>query len=733
MATTTILDQRTLTKRRKTLKETGPVLLCQSHIGLTSGAAVASWPDTSGHGNHLVQATGGSQPTCTASQINGFPSVVFTAHSLAVAFGAALTQAYTICVVAKATAAGVIFDSSSGDHSQLARNSDSRYEFSAGTSLDSVHVDTAYHIFQVVVDGDTSIINCDGDEQFGAAGAATLTGVTIGCDNAAANALTGAVALVAVWDRALTYAERRMIGKKLARRYGLEWGPLKVLVNGTADTFYTRIPWTATTDYIDGMDLTYTTEATASADYRNDVVGFRRPGTVETSRADSSVTALAAPTVATFSSEALDDIAPFKFNNTFIGGDHGASFIREVTANGHGKDSTDLGSSWTDGAAVTWYLMRVVDENKLWMLSANAASDNWTFTTTITGNFTHAVGATHTTGITVGSSTLRQFFPATKTSVRGFYKPDGTQITADGTYRLDYLDVRHTYTIKSIDAQLDAAIAGNKTEVDYDAAAITDVATVTITYRWLPNSAVVVKYSVTFHEQVNIDYFGFMQLGPLTVPSGGSRHLYVPKVAPYTPVATEYDFEGIEDITALAEVTTLPTSCWRSATDPPDRYICIIKTSDPALYSGVELAYDITSGVGVPATRAAAIPQAMSISTSTKKIYPYAVAKDSTTYPTVIAANTTFTGNAVRCPLNFGKYATPTAVAWWQVEAVWYAAFDFHANYDAYVAVPPEWTGKTVTVLAKHANATVNSTTVNKAGISITVTDSFGWALVKIT
>jgi hypothetical protein len=134
----------------------------------------------------------------------------------------------------------------------------------------------------------------------------------------------------------------------------------------------------------------------------------------------------------------------------------------------------------------------------------------------------------------------------------------------------------------------------------------------------------------------------------------------------------------------------------------------------------------------LPATRTPAVSNgAAAFFNSTKKLYTYIARTGSTAYPTALPADSSFAGCCYRVPLNFNKYATPTAVAWWQIGSTYYMAIDCHASYDGYVATPPEWEGKSVTVVEKHASATVNSTTVNKAGISLTVTD-VGWAVVKV-
>src|SRR5262245_51250340 len=52
-------------------------LRADSITGLASGAAVATWMDESGYGNHATQSTGASQPLWRANAINGYPVLEF--------------------------------------------------------------------------------------------------------------------------------------------------------------------------------------------------------------------------------------------------------------------------------------------------------------------------------------------------------------------------------------------------------------------------------------------------------------------------------------------------------------------------------------------------------------------------------------------------------------------------------------------------------------------------------
>ena len=70
-------------------------------LGITIATGVSQWDDQSGNGNNLLQAVGVSQPTVTASAINGRPGILFdgTNDNMTAAF--TLSQPFTIFMVAR--------------------------------------------------------------------------------------------------------------------------------------------------------------------------------------------------------------------------------------------------------------------------------------------------------------------------------------------------------------------------------------------------------------------------------------------------------------------------------------------------------------------------------------------------------------------------------------------------------------------------------------------------------
>jgi len=100
-----------------------PTLWLRADMGLTPGAAVATWPDQSGNGADYTQASAPQRPTCTAAAgpQASLPGIVcVAASSQRVSRSAAVipTKDFTVATVAKSTSASAqaLFSSgSTGD------------------------------------------------------------------------------------------------------------------------------------------------------------------------------------------------------------------------------------------------------------------------------------------------------------------------------------------------------------------------------------------------------------------------------------------------------------------------------------------------------------------------------------------------------------------------------------------------------------------------------------------
>jgi len=144
-----------------------------------------------------------------------------------------------------------------------------------------------------------------------------------------------------------------------------------------------------------------------------------------------------------------DDITPIRTQMGTIGGNHGFTCVRKFT-NPDVKDTSDLGSVWTDGTR-EYVLMAIVDEGvNIVMGGSYTGTPITSDTVSPSANLTHVSDATHTgaidyTTIVAGSSSGNMYPCIARGSVN--YYLDGNILTADGTYMGDEFKVCESYEI----------------------------------------------------------------------------------------------------------------------------------------------------------------------------------------------------------------------------------------------------------------------------------------------
>ena len=151
---------------------------------------VSSWVGSI-NGIDLAQAAGGSQPTWTADQINGYPAIVFDgiADFLRGLFGATYSQPNTIIIVTSeptATAAERrIIDGYAHPLRNLIEwdNTGSIYQLYAGNFVATTYtLGTGFKVLSTVFNGASSVFRVNGIDYspVGDIGAATPSGLTLG-------------------------------------------------------------------------------------------------------------------------------------------------------------------------------------------------------------------------------------------------------------------------------------------------------------------------------------------------------------------------------------------------------------------------------------------------------------------------------------------------------------------------------------------------------------------------
>lgn len=421
-----------------------------------------------------------------------------------------------------------------------------------------------------------------------------------------------------------------------------------------------------------------------------------------------------------------DDATPNNFNNTYIGGNHGCSDVREVVSTGHGKTSIDVGSRWVDGASRTYYLVKIVSVNALWFMGEDLTpGDIWSFNTVITGNLTHVSGATNTSTINVGSYAGSQLVPAVK-NVQNLVLLNGkTSISSDGLYAANFVDVINNYDIidpSSIVSYLSSHIG----QTDFTKG--DSVVGNAIRYRFDDKGGCKIYHDLTYHKEVNIGYMGFIQVGALPRITWPDLRMYIPRTVPMTLGGTPYDFTTIEDwSTPMPGDVLLGSSRWADSY-PPERVIEYISDGDNVKH-GFSHGYNPLHGIGSLSNRASLVDYAWYFYSSNKS-YPHGIDSKLGNIP----AGTNYKGWAYRCWFPANQIGNKSS--FYEVDENNDILFfvDYHTTVtNDTISIPAKWQGYEVGTVYKSANLTINHTNVQAYGVTCTVSSgSYAYACLRL-
>lgn len=140
-------------------------------LGLSDGAAVSTWADSSGNGNNAAQASGPLQPTFKTNIQNGLPVVrADGTDTLTIAGVLNNTAARTVFVVAKMTATGAASPLWSWDPNASFQASNSGFwvwsQNQGAGNVNLVATDALFHVFTCRFN---SVSSCDFFRDAGAA------------------------------------------------------------------------------------------------------------------------------------------------------------------------------------------------------------------------------------------------------------------------------------------------------------------------------------------------------------------------------------------------------------------------------------------------------------------------------------------------------------------------------------------------------------------------------------
>ena len=311
-------------------------------------------------------------------------------------------------------------------------------------------------------------------------------------------------------------------------------------------------------------------------EFSNDAVNFSGAKVVLKTKVGDDVSAFASGLLV---ASQTDDIAPLKYNGTYIGANDGALIVVEATAVGHGKIVADVGSDWTDTDGTRFTLMRVVDADKLWFVSENQSTgSSWSFKPAVTEMMLVSSGYSNAAPIVITGMSLTQLWPALQRQTKIIWLDGETVLAADGVYSGESLDIVNTYSIANPVAVVDyvRSKVGSTTQPCFVDASIRSDITRTIIYRFASNVSCTMYDSFVTGDNLAMDYVGSVQAGPLAY-AGKQLWQYVPRTQPIVGSLKAWDFAGREDISGLMEMLHITRAGWPNSVNPPSRMMQLVK------------------------------------------------------------------------------------------------------------------------------------------------------------
>lgn len=413
-----------------------------------------------------------------------------------------------------------------------------------------------------------------------------------------------------------------------------------------------------------------------------------------------------------------DDTCPWNTQNCgYIGGNHGFNASDVIVAS-HDKANADIGSLWSDGTGKEWYLTEIRSStNLIFACKPYTYAGSWQTTTGTGSTLVHVSGATNTADVVVISQTALQMKPITLNHT--------VKILVDGKYDLIEDELTYGDFVDLID--------------QHD---IVDPSTVTYSYPtawnngspWIRNritqrlqnyGAFILDYSAEILRELSLGYMGFIQSTKLNKGTYDKVFAYMPKVL----INNGYDFKAIIDFTSNPSVSLNYTDAYlESTSNPPDRLIEFLGDNDGTKRVGYAHGYNIVYGHGKSASRDANNTNQWNIHTSGKS-YPHCIDNlgiISTGYYHAIAYRQYFDPQL---------YPNTTCVYHHKIGNMEMVYIDIHQNVtNLKIQLPSFLTGKAITLVEKNSDLTlVSDELVTSDGVIVTVTNNYGYAVLKLS
>lgn len=485
---------------------------------------------------------------------------------------------------------------------------------------------------------------------------------------------------------------------------------------------YLRTYWNATYDIVSRIRL-YSTDVTI-----NGPVDFYGVRTIPIATANTSAAILSAFASGTPIASQGDSIGPLNYNGTYIGANHGPFIGHQITQIGHGKTTVDIGSEWNGPSSRKFYIVKIVDSDKLWVVSNNSGTvAQWSFyITSLSGQtLTHSSGATNTANIVISADTITQITPSLNNrSLRMEIDNNVINHLIDGIY----------YPAKSFKIYENYSIVNPAKAVDFiklnvggsptfnNDSIFTDCVLKNV-HSFQSNGAHTVDQTIVWNSAVNLTYQGVVQDTPPT--NVGVLNQYVPGVSTINSV----EYKLLVDISGTVTVFETAQANWLDQNSAPSRMAQITSLAGVNKV-GIVLGYSPLTGIGTRLNRAAATTTTAGglMSAATKKQYPKLV---SAGHQPAVAE----TYRAVGYHHVYNAETVPDATV-----ATWFAdgddvviVLDFHkVSTLSRVILPSFCDGWRCSLLDSQNVTLLSDIVIDSGGVAVACTATYGYAIIRV-
>ena len=375
-----------------------------------------------------------------------------------------------------------------------------------------------------------------------------------------------------------------------------------------------------------------------------------------------------------------DDAAPFHAQNTTLGANHAQPCVI-ATIEGHGKDNTAIGTEWSSSDGTKFYIMRIVDENKILFLSENKGTpESQSFTPLKIGILTGTEGGE----LNVSSVSSSQLYPSVFDVEQKLYN-NGIEVSETKLYKSSVFDVVESYSVVNTDEILKNIIArkGQDKPAEFKSSTMVRVENI---YRFLPNMAVLVIANFVTKQQIKFQDVMFAQAGLIGALKDG-------KVKHYVPNSLEINGYNLNKPVQVPWSTDLPQfffteTYWADKEKPVDRVIQI--NGDCGLALGF-----LPYGVGKDLKKYTSFT--FEIRNDTGKVYPHGV--DYNKQGATLPPESVYSAVLYRCFFRYNEVDGRIGMYYLGFDNKYFVFADYAKQMNDHLVISEKLNGKRISVI----------------------------------